>query len=54
MIHVLCGRDPKSIDRTIGVDAGALDQADAIDDAGTDEISVGVAGPKFDFDAVKK
>ena len=48
------GRDPKTIDRSIGVDAGALDLADAIADEGADEISVGVAGPEFDFSAVKR
>ena len=48
------GRDPKAIDRSIGVEAGALDQADAIADAGADEISVGVSGPEFDFGTVKK
>ena len=48
------GRDPGAIDRTIGVDAKALDQADAIADAGADEITVGVAGPEFDFGAVKE
>jgi len=48
------GRDPKAIDRSIGVDAASLDLADAIADAGADEISVGVAGPEFDFSTVKR
>ena len=48
------GRDPKAIDRSIGVDAGSLHLADAIADAGADEISVGVAGPEFDFSTVKR
>ena len=48
------GRDPKSIDRSIGVDPGALNLADAIADAGADEISVGIAGPEYDFSAVKR
>ena len=48
------GRDPKAIDRSIGVDAGSLHLADAIAGAGADEISVGVAGPEFDFSTVKR
>ena len=48
------GRDPKAIDRSIGVDAASLHLADAIADAGADEISVGVAGPEFDFSTVKR
>ena len=48
------GRDPKAIDRSIGVDAESLHLADAIADAGADEISVGVAGPEFDFGTVKR
>ena len=48
------GRDPNAIDRSIGVDAGSLHLADAIADAGADEISVGVAGPEFDFSTVKQ
>ena len=48
------GRDPKAIERSIGVDAESLHIADAIADAGADEISVGVAGPEFDFGTVKR
>ena len=48
------GREPKAIDRSNGVDPAALDLADAIADAGADEISVGVSGPEFDFSTVKR
>ena len=48
------GRNPRDIDRSIGMDAGALHLADAVADAGADEISVGVSGPEFDFDVVKQ
>ena len=48
------GRDPGDIDRSIGIDAGAIGLADAIAEAGADEISIGVAGPEFDFSAVKE
>ena len=48
------GRDPKAIDRSIGVDADSHRLADAIADAGADEISVGVAGPEFDFGTVER
>ena len=48
------GRDPRAIDRSIGMDAGALHLADAVADAGADEISVGVSGPEFDFGVVKQ
>ena len=48
------GRDPKAIDRSIGVDPGRLDLADSLVDAGADEITVGVGGPEFDFTTVKR
>ena len=48
------GREPKAIDRSIGVDSGAIGLADSIADAGAGEISIGVSGPAFDFGAVKE
>ena len=48
------GRDPGAIDRSIGLDSQALHLADAIADAGADEITIGIAGPEFDFGLVKR
>jgi probable F420-dependent oxidoreductase len=48
------GRDPKRIERSIGVDPGALGIADAIHAAGADELMVGIDGPKYDFGSVRE
>ena len=47
------GRDPKSIERSIGVDKALIDVADDIYAAGVDEIHMGVDGPDYDFEPVK-
>lgn len=48
------GRNPKDIERSIGVEIGRIDLADAVADAGADEIMIGVAGPDYDFGLVKE
>lgn len=48
------GRDPKSIERSIGVDKALIDMADDIHAAGVDEIHMGVDGPDYDFGPVKE
>ena len=47
------GRDPRSIQRSIGVDEGSINLADEIHAAGADEIHMGVDGPDFDFAPIK-
>jgi probable F420-dependent oxidoreductase len=47
------GRDPGSIERSIGVDIARMDLADALADAGATEIMVGIDGPAYDFAPVK-
>ena len=47
------GRDPATIERSIGVDTGRIDAADEIYAAGVDEIHMGVDGPEYDFGPVK-
>jgi len=47
------GRDPGTIDRSIGVDKGLIDMADEIHAAGADEIHMGVDGPDYDFGPIK-
>ncbi len=46
-------RDPKQIERSIGVDIKRLDLADVMHGAGADEIHVGLDGPAYDFARVK-
>lgn len=48
------GRDPKEIERSIGVEIRKIELADAICDAGADEIMVGVDGPRYDLVPVKE
>ena len=48
------GRDPRDIKRSIGVDMSMLDQADAIVDAGADEIHVGIDCPHYDLGPLKE
>ena len=48
------GRDPKEIERSIGVELARHDLADAIADAGANEIMLGVSGPDYDFGPVKE
>jgi len=47
------GRDPGTIERSIGVDPSLIKLADEIHAAGADEITVGVDGPDYDFAALK-
>ena len=48
------GRDPRSIERSIGVAADRLDLADAIHAAGANEIMVGADGPDYDLGPLKE
>jgi probable F420-dependent oxidoreductase len=47
------GRDPATIERSIGVDKALIHSADDIYAAGVDEIHMGVDGPDYDFAPVK-
>jgi len=47
------GRDPGSIERSIGVDNDLIKLADEIQAAGADEICLGVDGPDYDFAPIK-
>ena len=47
------GRDPGTIERSIGVDKALINIADDIYAAGADEIHMGVDGPDYDFAPVK-
>jgi len=47
------GRDPGTIERSIGVDKSLIKLADEIHAAGADEIHMGVDGPDYDFTPVK-
>ncbi len=46
------GRDPATIDRSVGIDPDKTDQADAYLAAGVDEITIGLNGPDYDFSKV--
>ncbi len=48
------GRDPATIERSIGVDKALIDAADEIHAAGADEIQMGVDGPDYDFAPVRE
>ena len=48
------GRDPGSIERSIGVNSGMLKIADDIVDAGADEIHMGIDGPDYDFGPIRE
>lgn len=48
------GRDPRSIERSIGVDKTLIDSADEIFAAGADEIHMGVDGPGYDLAPIKE
>jgi probable F420-dependent oxidoreductase len=47
------GRDPGTIERSIGVDKALINMADDILAAGVDEVHMGVDGPGYDFAPVK-
>ena len=47
------GRDPGTIERSIGVDVSSINLADEIHAAGADEIHMGVDGPDYDFAPIK-
>jgi alkanesulfonate monooxygenase SsuD/methylene tetrahydromethanopterin reductase-like flavin-dependent oxidoreductase (luciferase family) len=44
------GRDPASIERVIGTGGSILEHADALADAGVDELTVGVGGGPDGYD----
>ena len=48
------GRDPAAIERSLGIDSARVDLADAIHEAGADEISMGIDGPNYDLGPVKE
>ena len=48
------GRDPATIERSIGVDKSLINLADEIHAAGADEIHMGVDGPDYDFAPIKE
>ena len=48
------GRNPGDIERSIGVDIARPDLADAIHEAGADEIHMGVDGPDYDLGPLKQ
>ena len=57
-VRIVCqgakiGRDPRSIERSIGVDIARTDLGDGLADAGASEIMVGIDGPGYDFGPVK-
>lgn len=43
------GTDPAAIERSIGIEPGNFDQADAFADAGVGLFTIGVNGPAYDF-----
>ncbi len=47
------GRDPGTIDRSVGVDPDKIDLADDYLAAGVDEITIGLNGPDYDFGKVE-
>ena len=47
------GRDPGTVERSIGVDSGLIRLADEIQAAGADEICIGVDGPDYDIAPIK-
>jgi probable F420-dependent oxidoreductase len=47
------GRDPRTIERSIGVGKPSIDIADEIHAAGADEIHMSVDGPDYDFAPIK-
>ncbi len=48
------GRDPKEIERSAGVGAARLDVADALVDAGAQQITLGLNGPDYDMGPVRE
>ncbi|MCB1247474.1 MAG: LLM class F420-dependent oxidoreductase, partial [Acidimicrobiia bacterium] len=47
------GRDPSTIERSVGISAKRLADADAYRDAGAHEITLGLNGPTYDMGAVR-
>ena len=48
------GRDPKEIERSIGIDINRIDKADALLEAGATEVTLAVNGPGYDLSPVKE
>jgi probable F420-dependent oxidoreductase len=47
------GRDPADIERSVGVQVTKIEVADALREAGADELTIGLNGPDYDFEPVK-
>ncbi len=47
------GRDPKEIERSIGIDIDRIDKADDLLEAGATEVTLAVNGPSYDLSPVK-
>ena len=50
----LRGRDPKEIERSIGIDIKRIDKADDLLEAGATEVTLAVNGPGYDLAPVKE
>lgn len=48
------GRNPKDIERSVGVELKRHDLADPVADAGVDEVMIGLGGPSYDFGPVRE
>jgi probable F420-dependent oxidoreductase len=48
------GRDPSSVERSVGVSPDKIELGDAYRAAGADEITIGLNGPDYDMGAVKE
>ena len=48
------GRDPKEIERSIGVDINRIDKAEALIEAGATEFTLAINGPDYDLSKVKE
>jgi probable F420-dependent oxidoreductase len=47
------GTDPDRIERSVGVNAGRIDQADAYLEAGVTQFTIGLSGPEYHLDRVR-
>ncbi len=47
------GRDPKDVERSVGIDPEKIELADAYRAAGADELTIGLNGPDYDMGKVK-
>ncbi|MGI9335194.1 MAG: LLM class F420-dependent oxidoreductase [Gammaproteobacteria bacterium] len=48
------GRDPAAIERSIGIEIKRIQLAEAVVDAGAQEILIGLGGPKYDYGPVQE